>query len=382
MKQLDTEALIKKIGGARVMYMTSKEYWHWLLNIKNIGIKKTKAILDFYETPRNAFLGGELELKQIGILKEEDRKNIIKSKDINLIKKDYNKLHKKSIVLITKDDKKYPNKLKNIYDPPFGLYVRGSLPQDNILSIAIVGARACSDYGREVATNISRELASKGVQIISGLAHGVDSFAHAGALKAKGQTFAVLGCGIDICYPKENFNIYMDIGKQGGIISEYGIGRQAIAYQFPMRNRIISALSDGILIVEAKEKSGSLITADSGLEQGKNIYSIPGNIYSKLSEGTNNLIKMGAKIVSNSQDILEDYKYNYINSKDNIAQKDKLLEKKEKIVYACLSCLPKHMNSIAEETGFTIEELSEILLQLELKNMIKEIRKNYFSYIS
>ena len=130
------------------------------------------------------------------------------------------------------------------------------------------------------------------MQIISGLAHGVDSFAHAGALKAKGQTFAVLGCGIDICYPKENFNIYMDIGKQGGIISEYGIGRQAIAYQFPMRNRIISALSDGILIVEAKEKSGSLITADSGLEQGKNIYSIPGNIYSKLSEGTNNLIKM------------------------------------------------------------------------------------------
>ena len=113
------------------------------------------------------------------------------------------------------------------------MYVRGSLPQDNILSIAIVGARACSDYGREVATNISRELASKGVQIISGLAHGVDSFAHAGALKAKGQTFAVLGCGIDICYPKENFNIYMDIGKQGGIISEYGIGRQALLINFP-----------------------------------------------------------------------------------------------------------------------------------------------------
>lgn len=362
--------------------MTNKKYWHWLLNIKNIGIKKTKAILDFYDTPRDAFLGNELELKQIGVLKEEDRINIIKSKDINLIKKDYNKLHKKNIYLITKDDEKYPSKLKNIYDPPFALYVRGSLPQDNMLSIAIVGARACSDYGREVATNISRELAGKGVQIISGLAYGVDSFAHAGALKAKGQTFAVLGCGIDICYPKENFNLYMDIEKEGGIISEYGMGRKPMAYQFPMRNRIISALSDGILIVEAKEKSGSLITADSGLEQGKNIYSIPGNIYSKLSEGTNNLIKMGAKLVSNSQDILEDYKHNYINSKDNIAQKDKLLEKKEKVVYACLSCLPKHMNSIAKETNFTIEELSEILLQLELKNMIKEIRKNYFSYIS
>lgn len=362
--------------------MTNKEYWHWLLNIKNIGLGKTKAILKYYDSPKDAFLGKESELKQIGALKEEDRKNIIKSKDINLIKKDYNKLHKNNIYLIIKDDKSYPSKLKNIYDPPFGLYVRGSLPQDNKLSIAIVGARACSDYGRQVATNISRELASKGVQIISGLAYGVDSYAHTGALKVKGQTFAILGCGIDICYPKENFKIYMDIRKQGGIISEYGMGKQPIAFQFPMRNRIISALSDGILIVEAREKSGSLITADSGLEQGKNIYSIPGNIYSKLSEGTNNLIKMGAKTVSNSQDILEDYKYNYINSKDNMTQKDKLLEKKEKIVYACLSCLPKHMNIIAEETGFTIDELSEILLQLELKNMIKEIRKNYFSYNS
>lgn len=361
--------------------MTNKKYWHWLLNIKNIGIKKTKAILDFYDTPRDAFLGNELELKQIGVLKEEDRINIIKSKDINLIKKDYNKLHKKNIYLITKDDEKYPSKLKNIYDPPFALYVRGSLPQDNMLSIAIVGARACSDYGREVATNISRELAGKGVQIISGLAYGVDSFAHAGALKAKGQTFAVLGCGIDICYPKENFNLYMDIEKEGGIISEYGMGRKPMAYQFPMRNRIISALSDGILIVEAKEKSGSLITADSGLEQGKNIYSIPGNIYSKLSEGTNNLIKMGAKLVSNSQDILEDYKHNYINSKDNIAQKDKLLEKKEKIVYACLSHLPKHMNEIAGDTNLSINELSGILLNLELKNLAKEIRKNYYSCV-
>ena len=142
MKQLDTEALIKNNGRTEVVYMTNKKYWHWLLNIKNIGIKKTKAILDFYDTPRDAFLGNELELKQIGVLKEEDRINIIKSKDINLIKKDYNKLHKKNIYLITKDDEKYPSKLKNIYDPPFALYVRGSLPQDNMLSIAIVDRKS------------------------------------------------------------------------------------------------------------------------------------------------------------------------------------------------------------------------------------------------
>lgn len=362
--------------------MNKKEYWYWLLNIKNIGLKKTKAIIDYYGCPKEAFTCKESELKQMKILNRNDIVNIISSKNINLIKKDYNNLCKKNIAFITMDDEEYPNKLKNIYDPPFGIYVKGKLPADDKLNIAIIGARSCSTYGKEVAKNISKDLARRGVQIISGLAHGIDGFAHSGALEVNGYTCAVLGCGIDICYPRENFNIYMDILGEGGIISEYGSGKPPLAHQFPMRNRIISALSDGILVVEAKEKSGSLITVDSALEQGKNVYAIPGNIYSKLSEGCNNLIKIGAKIVSNYQDILEDYDYNYINSKDNMVVKDKLLDKKENIVYACLSYLPKHINEIVAETKLSVDELSEILLRLELKNLAKEIRKNYYSSIS
>ncbi len=361
--------------------MTNKEYWHWLLNINNIGIKKIKAIIDFYETPKNAFHGNMSGLSQIEKLKDKDRMNILKSKDINYIKKDYNKLLDKNIYLVTIDDKEYPQKLRNIFDPPFGLYVKGLLPREDKLTISVVGARNCSDYGKEVALKLSKELASSGVQIISGLAHGIDGFAHRGALNAKSDTFAILGCGIDICYPKENFSLYMDIEKQGGIISEYGPGVKPVPFQFPMRNRIISGLSDGILVVEAREKSGSLITVDSGLEQGKNIYAVPGSIYNKLSEGCNNLIKMGAKIVTTPQDILEEFDYNYKSSINNMEGKDKLLDKKEKIVYACLSHLPKHMNEIAGDTNLSINELSGILLNLELKNLAKEIRKNYYSCV-
>ena len=371
--------MIRKNHLKKGIIMTRKEYWNWLLTIEKIGLKKVKGILDYYGSPEAAFLGKEKELRQIKILKEKDIINIILSKDLDRIKKNYDKLINKGIYLVTIDDIEYPSKLKSIYDPPYGLYVKGRLPKEEQITISIVGARNCSDYGKEVALKLSKELASCGIQVISGLANGIDGYAHRGALNAGAETYGILGCGIEICYPRENFSLYMDIQKQGGIISEYGLGKPPLAYQFPMRNRIISGLSDGILVIEAKEKSGSLITVDSGLEQGKNIYAVPGNIYNKLSEGCHNLIKMGAKIVTSSQDILEDFSYNYTSSIDNRHKNIKLLDKNEKIVYASLSYSPKHINDIAGETNLNIEDLSTILLQLELKSFIKEIRKNYYS---
>ncbi len=361
--------------------MTRKEYWNWILNIDKVGLKKIKAILDFYGSLEAAYKGNAKELEQIKKLNEKDIINISISKDIDRIKKDYKKLHNKGIHLITIDDSEYPARLKNIFDPPYGLYVRGKLPDENRPIISVVGARNCSDYGKHVALKLSKELSSAGIQIISGLAFGIDGYAHQGSLSSGGDTFGILGCGIDICYPKENFSLYMEISKKGGLISEYGIGKPPLQYQFPIRNRIISGLADGILVIEAKEKSGSLITADAGLEQGKNVYAVPGSIYSKLSEGCNNLIKMGAKVVTSSQDILEDYDYNYVSSSDNLQGKIKLLEKKEKIVYASLSHSPKHMNDIIGETNLSIDELNEILLQLEIKSLIKEIRTNYYSSV-
>ncbi len=309
--------------------MTNKEYWYWIINIEKVGIKKIKSLIDYYGSPKDAFHGKESELKQISTLREKDIINISRSKNIHKIQKNYNSLNKKDIYLVTIDDTDYPKRLKDIYDSPYGLYVKGNLPKEDKLTISVVGARNCTDYGKEVALRLSKELASCGVQIISGLAHGIDGYAHQGALNAGGKTYAILGCGIDICYPKENFSLYMDIMEQGGIISEYGLGKPPMAYQFPMRNRIISGLSDGILVIEAREKSGSLITVDSGLEQGKNIYAVPGSIYNKLSEGCNNLIKQGAKIITSSQDILEDFNYNYLSSSDN---KQKKIEKRKNSV--------------------------------------------------
>ena len=361
--------------------MTKKEYWYWLCNIEGIGLKKIQAILNVYETPEVAFCENTKGLEGIACLTQMDKEQFKKSKDKTLIQDNYAKLQKKGIYFVTKEDIDYPSKLKEIYNPPFALYVKGALPKYNQKSIAVIGARNCSDYGREMAGYISAELARLGIQVISGLARGIDGYAHQGALEAGGSTFGIEGCGIDICYPKENFSLYLDMQRSGGVISEYGLGVHPKAGNFPMRNRIISGMSDGILVIEAKEKSGSLITVDWGLEQGKNIYALPGRVNDLLSMGCNNLIKMGAKLVSGPDDIAEDCLQNY--DKINRCEKniDKSLETKEEIVYASLSFYPKHMNVIAGDTNISIMELTEILLNLELKNYIKQTRKNYFSYI-
>jgi DNA processing protein len=362
--------------------MTQKEYWFWLCNLDNIGLKKIKAILDVYETPEQAFRENSNRIEQINILTEADKSFFYKSKDSPRIQENYAKLVSKGIYFVTKEDKDYPTKLHNIFNPPYALYVKGSLPKANIGSLAVVGARNCSDYGKEMAHYLSAELAKAGLQIISGLARGIDGYAHEGAIEVGGSTFGIEGCGVDICYPKENFSLYMNMQRNGGVISEYGLGICPKAGNFPMRNRLISGMSDGILVIEAKEKSGSLITVDMGLDQGKNIYSLPGRMNDLLSMGCNNLIKMGAKLVSGPEDILEDFFFNYEKNEEDIKNNYKLLETKEKIVYASLSFSPKHMNEIVGETNLSIMELTEILINLELKNYIKQIRKNYYVYIS
>ena len=202
-------------------------------------------------------------------------------------------------------DENYPELLKQIYDPPKCLYVMGNLEILNTPSIAIVGCREASEYGKKAATYFSYNLAKQGITIVSGLAKGIDSYSHIGALQAKGKTIAIIGSGLDIIYPKENEQLAKKIIEQGGaIISEYPLGTRPTQDHFPARNRIISGLSKAVLVVEAKEKSGSLITADFAMEQGKEVYAVPGNINSINSVGTNNLIKDGAIPVSNFSDIL------------------------------------------------------------------------------
>ncbi|MFV0342250.1 MAG: DNA-processing protein DprA [Anaerocolumna sp.] len=358
--------------------MTDKEYWYWLCNINKIGNAKITQLLDYFETPEGVFYSKEGELKKLPNLKEAEIKEIIESKVISRIEENYAKLNDKGIYFVTIDDNNYPENLRNIYNPPISLYIRGNMPKWDYKFLAMVGARNCSDYGSFMAERFAMELSKCGVIVVSGLAAGIDSFAHKGAIKAGGETIGVLGSGIDYCYPKENFNLYMQMLEKGCIISEYGPGIQPRAYNFPMRNRIISGLSSGVFIIEAKEKSGSLITVDYGLEQGKNIYTLPGRVCDELSTGCNNLIKQGAKVVTNPCDILEDFNLNCENSKKEMKKNDKLLETQEKMVYACLSFIPKHINDIAQETNLGIGELAGTLLSLEMNHYIRQTRKNYY----
>ena len=216
-------------------------------------------------------------------------------------------IKKNNIKVISINDKEYPESLKRIYDPPIVLYANGNLNLLNNKSIAIVGCRLCSVYGKIITKKLAYNLSEKNITIISGMARGIDSYAHIGALEAKGSTIAVLGSGIDVIYPKENERLYYEIIRNNGLIlSEYIVGTKPIPINFPRRNRIISALSNGVLVTEAKIRSGSFITVDFALEQGKEIFSVPGNINSANSEGTNSLIKQGAKLVTCVEDILDE----------------------------------------------------------------------------
>lgn len=279
---------------------------------------------------------------------------------------------------ITGSDPEYPNRLKEIKSPPKELYIKGRLPDEKVLSVAIVGARECSPYGRRMAQEIGAELARAGIQIISGMARGIDGAAQGGALSAGGATFAVLGCGVDICYPSEHRKLYESLQKEGGILSELSPESPPLPQHFPARNRIISGLSDVVLVIEAREKSGSLITADLALEQGKDVYALPGPVNSNLSRGCNGLIKQGAGIVVSIEDFMEELHISYSGKMEKIEENKILLESAEKLVYTCLDLYPKNLGTLVGETDLTIPELLNVLFRLELKGYIQEISKNYY----
>lgn len=361
--------------------LSKDEYYFWLCSLPSIGVEKSRLLFDYFHTVERIYYAAEKELKNIKGLSEKNISMISNKDNKEIMKKQYHNLQQKGIYFVSKENTDYPERLKQIYGAPLGLFVKGHLPCDTRGSIAIVGARNCSGYGREMAKYFAKELSRYKIQVISGLARGIDSSAHKGALSLGGDTYGVLGCGIDICYPKENIELYMELPESGGILSEYGVGIPPLPGLFPMRNRIISGLADGILVIEAKEKSGSLITADLGLEQGKEIYALPGRIDEALSAGCNNLLKMGAKLVTSPGDIIEDYISNYHWKVQEMKKNNNLLETKEKIVYANLSFNPKHLEVIIQETGLRMETAVELLVQLQLKNLIKQAG-NYYSLIT
>lgn len=363
-----------------------KYYWYWLCSIPGLGNKRIERLLSMFGDVKEIYGATEKQLRETTILKDRDIKCISNSRRDTNIYKEYCSLKKKNILMVTIEDEEYPRRLLHIYDRPVCLFVKGRLPAENKPSVAIVGARNCSEYGRQTAFSIGEFLGHAGVSVISGLARGIDGAAHKGALYGNGYTAGVLAGGVDICYPREHISVYNTMEQQGGLISEFLPATAPVPNHFPLRNRIISGLSDVVVVVEAREKSGSLITADMALEQNKTVMAVPGRICDVLSLGCNNLIKMGAEVVRTPADILEILQCEVFleeeKSNDRQDTKNKkilnLLAKSEEMLYSNLDLTPKNVNILIEETGLEPSRIMECLVSLSLKGYAKEVSCGYY----
>ncbi len=318
-------------------------YEYWLAGIRPLSDKKKRMLREQLGSGEAAYYIEETKLRELSFLDEKEVKLILRAEK-GQIREDYRRLKDAGIDFIPYFSAKYPKRLKDIPSPPYAVYAKGRLPDEDKYSAAIVGARRCTPYGEQMALRYGERLADAGIQIISGMARG----------------------------------LYMDIQKQGGLISEQLPGQPPLPAYFPARNRIISGLSDVVLVMEAREKSGSLITADMALEQGKDVYALPGPAESLLSRGCHLLIAQGAGILLSPEELMDTLSVQIRKSGENSDKNKKILESDGNIVYSCLGLFPKGIQELVQETGLCPKELMEQLITLELQGEIKEIFKNYY----
>ncbi|MCD6232716.1 DNA-processing protein DprA [Candidatus Aerophobetes bacterium] len=359
--------------------MNSCGEWILLSKIPYLGPKRCRELVEYFGSPREVLSAPFDKLSKIpGIGKEIAKLIISEARKIN-VEEDLNLLRKFDVQVITFQDKQYPSNLQNIFDPPFLLYVRGELREEDKDALAIVGTRRATIYGKLTAQRLAREVAKEGITIVSGMARGIDTAAHWGALEAEGRTIAVMGCGVDRVYPPENKELMNKIIERGAVISEFPLRSLPEASHFPQRNRIISGLSRGVLVVEAPLKSGALITAEFALEQGREVFAVPGNINSPKSQGTNRLIREGAKLVEKTEDIFEELNFSPILSNiEVIKNKESLLSPEEKRVLALIKEKPLHIDSLVEKSGFPASKVAAILMKLQIKGFIREFPGKVF----
>lgn len=355
--------------------MRDRRYLVWLSSIDGVGSKTVLNLIGYFGSAECVYQCSFSELMASGLIREHTAKLITGSRNLENTD-DYLKIVKENgIKVYTIHDNEYPENLKNIYDPPPVLYVKGELLGEDVLAVGIVGSRKASEYGLKAAGRIAARLAEMGITIISGMALGIDSAAHKGALAAKGRTIAVFGCGLKYVYPMSNLDLSREIVKNGALVSEYPFDTQPFPSLFPARNRIISGMSLGVIVVEAGEKSGSLITADFALEQGREVFAVPGNISSPNSKGTNTLIKNGAKLVSKIEDIVEELNLDIIyREKNNINNSVNLdISSEEGKIIAFLRANSGDMDQIAAATGLQPGRTLAALTMLEVKGLIQQI---------
>jgi len=361
--------------------MTDKERLLILNMIDEIGGVRLQNLLRHFGSVEEIFKADKKALEEVENIGPGIATRLFDSIRTIDIRRELELIEKHNIKVLTFLDKEYPENLKNIHSPPIVLYIKGAIHPEDKFAISIVGSRMASIYGLQQAERLAFELASHGLTIVSGLARGIDSSSHRGALKAKGRTIAVLGSGLANIYPEEHISLTEEISQNGAVISEFPMSTIPARGNFPRRNRIISGLSLGVVVVEASEKSGALITVDFALEQGKDVFAVPGKVDSITSRGTNRLIKQGARLVESSKDILDELKVRCPNNKGDFELSEvslekpetQLLDKGEALVYNLLSDEPKHIDELSEATGMNIGQLSQVLFSLELKRFARQL---------
>jgi DNA processing protein len=352
------------------------KYWVAFSGIAGVGRVRISQLKEHFGSLQDAWKAPQGKLRQAGLeSRSVDALLSIRSKislDVEMEKLEHYRV--KPLIC---DDPLYPARLKQIYDYPPVLYVRGKLPAQDEPCLAIVGTRRPTVYGRQVTEEIVADLARSGLTIVSGLARGIDSVAHRTTLDAGGKTMAVLGSGPDIVYPGENIKLAQTIMEEGALVSEYPLGVKPRAENFPLRNRIMSGLSLGVLVVEAGEKSGALITAHQAAEQNREVFAIPGNILSPVSQGTNRLIQEGAKLVRNYADILQELNLTIVVRQAEIREFCPA-DEFESAILKQLTSEPIHIDEICRQSGLAMPEASSTLAMLELKGIATQVGNMHY----
>ena len=358
--------------------------WFKLKSVPGIGNHLFKRLIDNFKSPEKVFEASRDEILKIEGITPRLVSSIKGHKTPDIIKRELDLLLHRSCKIITMNDKDYPFLLLQIPDPPPFLYVFGRL-ENTINNIALVGSRKATSYGIITAKRLGMELASRSITVVSGMANGIDTAAHVGAIEGKGRTIAVLGSGLERIYPAKNKKLFAMISENGAVISEFPLTAEPEPRNFPIRNRIISGLCLGTVVVEAAKRSGSLITARLAAEQNREVFAVPGSINSFASTGSHALIKQGAKLIENVEDILEELQILMNVSKDKTENESSIRDKipdmshDEQKVFKSLGPYPMHIDHMVRKLSIKPGELSGILLKLEIKGMVKQTPGNFFS---
>ncbi|MEN6356256.1 MAG: DNA-processing protein DprA [Armatimonadota bacterium] len=362
------------------MMMNEPELRAWLrLSRLELTPRAAGSLLDRFGGPEAVFEASESDLEKVEQLTEKGRSKVLGPVPA-AIERDLQIIDTRKITLIPITSENYPASLKQIYDPPVLLYIRGSIIESDKLAIAIVGSRKASVYGKSIAEKIGKDLAGRGLTVVSGGARGIDTAAHRGALEVTGRTIAFLGCGIDVVYPAENTKLFEAIAESGAVVSEFPLGSSPEPWRFPPRNRLISGLSIGVLVCQCPLRSGALITADYALQQGKDIYAVPGNVGDERNSGCHRLIKDGAKLVESAEDILEELGIEKKSADDQaqLALPIGSMSDQERDIISLLSLDPMQVDEIIEKSSLSAPMVSGTLTVLEMKNLVKRVPGNAY----